>query len=204
MRRAISDIGAPAASSSAATRSVRGVTLGCWKLAVSMTTPAIRSRRDGTVERVERHAEPRHQQRDHLARGRRPRVDPVHGPEADVRDVVVDVHDRHAPEQLGVLPGDPADPRQVAAVADHDEVVVEVRVGLRRKRSMRGMKSYIAGTGSALSGVARPPSYSTASATPSAEPNASASGFSWPMASTRRAARRRSTTSAGTAARSPA
>ena len=35
--------GAPAARSSLATRSVRGVALGCWNIAVSPTTPAIRS-----------------------------------------------------------------------------------------------------------------------------------------------------------------
>ena len=37
----MSDSGAPAARSSAATRSVRGVALGCANVAVSMTTPAI-------------------------------------------------------------------------------------------------------------------------------------------------------------------
>ena len=58
-----------------------------------------------------------------------------------------------------------ADARQVAAVADHDQVVVDVRLGIRRKRSMCGMKSYIGGTGSLHTGVARPPSASTSSAT---------------------------------------
>src|SRR5688572_29532418 len=71
-------------------------------------------------------------------------------------------------------------------------------------RSMRGMNRYISGTGSELMGVARPPSHSTASAIARAEPKASASGLSWPMASTRRAERSRSTASSGTDARSAA
>ena len=70
--------------SSAATRSVRGVTLGCWNVAVSPTMPAIRSRRDGAPDGIERHAQARQQQRHHLARRGRLRVDPVDGAEAGV------------------------------------------------------------------------------------------------------------------------
>ena len=39
----MSDSGAPASTSAAATASVRGVAFGCAKVAVSMTMPAIRS-----------------------------------------------------------------------------------------------------------------------------------------------------------------
>ena len=71
------------------------------------------------------------QQRHHLARRRRVRVDPVDGAEARVRDVVVDVDDGHAREQLGVVGQDRPDALEVAAVADDDEVGVEVRFGSR-------------------------------------------------------------------------
>ena len=127
----MSESGAPAASSSAATRSVRGVVLGCWKLAVSMTTPAIRSAAMLPVRGVE--ATPRRGSSSvvisHVAAAAG--VDPVDGAEAGVRDVVVDVHDRHPAEQLGVVGQHAADALQLAAVADHDEVVVEVRIGGR-------------------------------------------------------------------------
>src|SRR5215213_5227912 len=66
------------------------------------------------------------------------------------------------------------------------------------------MNEYMGGTGSAQTGVARPPSSSIASANASAEPSASDSGFSWHTHSTSRAPRSRSTTAAGTLARSSA
>ena len=69
---------------------------------------------------------------------------------------------------------------------------------------MCGMKPYIGGTTSEHSGVAVLPSVSSASATPSAEPNASASGLTWQTVRTLRAARMRETTSTGTAATSSA
>ncbi len=45
-----------------------------------------------------------------------------------------------------------------------------------RKRPMCGMKSYMAGTGSAQTALTRAPRASSAKATPRAEPRASASG----------------------------
>ncbi len=47
--------------------------------------------------------------------------------------MVVDVHDGHPPEQLGVIDQHPSHAFEVAAVADHDQVVVQVGVGRRPK-----------------------------------------------------------------------
>ena len=55
------------------------------------------------VRGVEADVHGRRQERRHLARRGGGRVDPVDGTEARVRDVVVDVQDRHPAEQLGVV-----------------------------------------------------------------------------------------------------
>ena len=120
---------APAARSSRATRSVRGVVLGCWKLAVSMTTPAMRSAAMA----------PSRASSGRPARGSSS-VTISHvaaasastqstAPKPRVRDVVVDVHDGHAREQLGMLGEHRTDALELAAVADDDEVGVEVGLG---------------------------------------------------------------------------
>ena len=88
------------------------------------------ARRERALGGVEGHAQARGQQRAHLARRGRARVDPVDGAEAGVGAVVVDVQDGHASEQLGVVREQRPDALQLAAVADHDEVVLEV--GIRR------------------------------------------------------------------------
>src|SRR5262245_40993862 len=64
---------------------------------------------------------------------------------------------------------------------------------------MSGTKAYRGGTGSAKTGVALPPQARTRRHTASVEPIVSASGFSWPTASTRRAFAIRVTTAFGTA-----
>ena len=141
----------------------------------------------------------------HLARRGRRRVDPVHRPEARVGLVVVDVEDGHPPEELGVVTQERTDALQVPAVADDDEVVRHARARVRGGSATRpGMKSYIGGTASAQMGHALPPRASTRRAWASAEPSASASGFSWQTVSTRRAPRSVLTTASGTAATSAA
>ena len=69
--------------------------------------------------------------------------------------------------------------------------------GSWRKRSMCGMKSYIGGHRIRAHRRGAAAQLLTASATASADPSASASGFSWQTVSTSRAARMRATTSAG-------
>ena len=125
---AMSYSGAPAARSSLATRSVRAVVLGCWKLAVSMTTPAIRlaaiapsAASSGTPRRGRSSVTISHV-------AGRVRIDPVERAEADVGLVMVDVDDGHAREQLGMLLEHRAHALEVAAVADDDQVVIQVRV----------------------------------------------------------------------------
>ena len=107
----------------------------CWGAGTwpcRSTTPGHQVRRDGAPGGVQRHAQTRQQQRDHLAgRGRR-RVDPVDGAEAGVRGVVVDDDDGHPARTARHAPEHAADARQVAPVADHDEVVGRGRVGLLR------------------------------------------------------------------------
>ena len=145
--------------------------------------------RDGAVARVERHAQGAGSSSvtiSHVAAA----VGSIQSTsaEARVRDVVVDVHDGHPAEQLGVL----GQHRVRRARGRRSRRPRSGRSRGRgrapcRKRSMRGMKSYIGGTGSAHTGVARPPSDSTTRASASAEPSASASGFSWQTVSTVRA-----------------
>ena len=100
----------------------------CWKLAVSMTTPAIRFAAIAPSAAVERHAECRQQQGNHFARCRRGRVDPVDDAEAGVRHVMVDVDDRQPAEELRVLLEHGTDALELAAVTDHDEVVVDIGI----------------------------------------------------------------------------
>ena len=82
-------------------------------------------RGDRSVGRRERDAERGHEQGVHLARRRGCRVDPIDRAEAGVGDVVVDVDDRNAGEQLGMPTQHRSDALEVAAVADDDEVVVD-------------------------------------------------------------------------------
>ena len=95
-----------------------------------MTRPATSAGGDGAVGGVERHAQRRHQQRAHLARRRGGRVDPVDHAEAGIRHVVVDVDDGQPAEQLGVTLEHGTHARQVAAVADDDQVVIVIWIGV--------------------------------------------------------------------------
>ena len=138
-RRAISLSGAPASRSAAATTSVRGVALGCWKLPVSMTTPAARAAASMPSPAVS--GTPIRQASSvtisHVAElcG----VHPVHRSEARVGDVVVDVEDRHPLEQLAVRLQDRA--RSARARRSRRRRAGRSRStgsGSRRKRSMPG------------------------------------------------------------------
>ncbi len=172
--------GAPAARSSLATRRVRGVVLGCWKLAVSMTRPAMRSAAMAPSRASKPQAQVRQEQGHLLARRGGRGIHPVEGPEAWVGQVVVDVHDGDPGEQLGVVGQDPPHALQVAAVADDDEVRVEV--GLRRGAEPLDVGHEVVHRGDHVSADRVHPRAQLASrarATESAEPSASASGSRW-------------------------
>ena len=142
------------------------------------------------------------QQGHHLAGGRAARVDPVDRAEARVRQVVVDVEDRHALEQRRGASPEPG--RSAPARRSRRRRAGRSRRPasglLRGSGPCRRRNLYTSGIGSAQTGVATPPLASTSSAIARAEPSASASGFSWQIVRTRRAARSRSTISSGMAA----
>ena len=194
--------GAPASTSAAATASVRGVAFGWAKVAVSMTMPAISAAASPPPPASSGIAEPGREERDHLARRGGVRVDPVGVPVGVVRGVVVDDDPRQAGEQLGVPVADVPDPLERAAVGDHDQVVRRggVRIGPEPLDAVEEVVQRRDRVGADRIGAAAPFA-STRRTTPSVAPSVSASGFSWPTASTRRAPRRRSTTDSGTASR---
>ena len=94
---------------------------------------------------VERHAELRQQQRDHLAGRSGRRIDAVRLSEAGVRDVVVDVRDPCRRQPVGVLAGDRPGARQVPRVDHHRHVRLQGRrlthrVDARHERQVRGWR----------------------------------------------------------------
>ena len=131
----MSDSGAPASTSAADTASVRGVALGCAKVAVSMTMPAIERGRERPVAGLERDAEAGREQRDHLARRGGVRVDPVGVAAVAVRGMVVDDHPRQRREQLAMALGDRAHAVGGPAVAQTSRSYVSAGSGSVRNRS---------------------------------------------------------------------
>ena len=198
----MSESGAPASTRAAETASVRGVAFGCAKVAVSITMPAISAVASARFRRRAGCRAGRRQQRDHLAGRRGVRLDPVGFGQRLVRGVVVDDDARQAVEQLAM------------ALADGPDAIEAWRNRRRRAgrsrrpgpgpsgtvRRRRGSRT-CGGTGSVQTGSAVPPNPSMMRTTPSVAPTVSASGFSWPTASTRSAVRIRSTTTSGTAPR---
>ena len=166
--------------------------------------PGHEARRQLAVRGVEGNLQPGGQQRRHLARRGRRRVDPVHRAEARVGQVVVDVEDGDPPEQLGVVAQERPDTLQVTAVAHDDEVIGHAGLGCPAEAREAGHEVVHGRHGVGADGPALPPRASTSSAWASAEPSASASGFSWQTVSTRRASRSVATTASGTAATSVA
>ena len=142
-------------------------------------------------------AEADRQERRHLAGRRGGGIDPVVLARPVVRGVVVDDDARHAPEQVRMPRRDLADPIERAAVGYDEEVVVGVWLGVGPGGRRRAGSRTAAAVGRRRRAVARPPSASTRRQIARVEPSVSASGFSWPTASTRRAARIRSTTRPG-------
>ena len=112
---------------------------------------------------------------------------------------MVDDHPRQALEQLRVAAADRADPIERAAVGDDEQVVVGAGSGSVRTRPTPGQEVVQRRNRIREDGVARAPLALDEAATARVAPRVSASGFSWPTASTRRAAGRRSTTAFGTA-----
>ena len=196
----MSDSGAPASTSAAETARVRGVAFGCAKVAVSITIPAISSvasapsaRSSGMPRRTASSATISQVA---AATGSTQSAGPV----GVVRGVVVDDHPRQVAEQVGVPLGDRPDALRRRAVGQHEQVVGDAGLGLRAgTASTPGRKAYSGGGASENIAVARPPSDSTIRHTASVAPSVSASGFSWPTASTSRAPRSRARTSGGTA-----
>ena len=184
----MSDSGAPASTSAAETASVRGVAFGCANVAVSMTMPAISAAARPPPVGVERHAEARREQGDHLAGRRGVGVDPVGRAGRVVRGVVVD--DRPAAAARTGPGGAPRPRRPARASRSRRARAGRTRrrgSGSVRNRSMPGRKAYSGGAGSvhtASPGHRGPPPGAT---TPRTAPSVSASGFSWLTASTRRA-----------------
>jgi len=136
----------------------------------------------------------------HLAGRGGSRVDPgqVAGPV--VAGVVVDRQSGHGREQRGVPVADGTGPRQVAAVAEDDEVVVDagLRVGPDRRCAR---EKGVEGRDCVAGGDGRPPAPRFDDpGDGEGRPRASASGFSCPIARTARAPAIRSTTTSGTAA----
>ena len=137
----MSDSGAPASTSAAATASVRGVAFGWAKVAVSMTMPGHQLGGQRAVVEVERHAEPRGEQRDHLAGRGAGGVDPVGvaGARRSRRGGRSTTRGSRANSSRVAL-GDRADPLEGAAVADDEQVVVDVGSGSVRNRVDAGQE----------------------------------------------------------------
>ena len=167
-----------------------------------MTMPAISAAASAAVAggRAARRAAPRAAR---PSRRSRPRPDrPSRSPSrASLESVVVDDDPRQRGEQRRVAVADRPDPIERAAVADHEQVVVD-----RRDRDPVRTRPIRAGSRRAAArGRCRPASRSApwarrARQTAEGAPSVSASGFSWLTTRTRWAVTMDATTASGTAA----
>ena len=193
--------GAPAATSAAETASVRGVAFGWAKVAVSMTMPGHERRREGSLARRERDAEPgarggRPSRRSPRRRGRSSR---------SARSRRSRRGDRRPPSATPRRARRGAGRPRRSARATRSRTTTRRSYapsgsGSVRNASMPGRKRRRRAVGRCRRGWSGRRARRRGCATASEAPSVSASGFSWLTARTRRAAAMRSTTGPGTSA----
>ena len=185
------DSGAPASTSAAETASVRGRGVRMGERRGVHDDAGHQRRRERAVAGVERHVEARREQRDHLARRGRGRVDPVAPGRRPSFEAWWSTSTRGS--RVEQLRDGGRGPRRAGRASRSRRR----RAGRSRRpardrsepvHARRGSRR-AAAPGRCEMSVARPPWCSTIVATPSAAPSVSASGFSWPTTRTCRARR---------------